>query len=289
MPITEEFVIQTDQTLIEQDVPLHARPFGVVMAWMKVTNVGGDLLSPALWNPVKAIYQKLYPSGDFSMPAMLIGGVALRDRFYPARVNVGFGTINIDPVKCIEIPPQELRVIWQQRPDQVWRAIYAVADLWDFAYGVNDLRSAKPEACVLWANAQSAIASTARTLTATQDHDAAVQSACLAAELSMKGVLAHLGWDEPRYRKLSHHLPELAQAIINERPSSGDAHLKAAADQFPDYVKTRYGPHGLTRVQLMGLAMRSQFVAAEALRRVSDRNLAGQIEHGPDAVPRRDF
>jgi hypothetical protein len=70
-----------------------------------------------------AIYRKPYPSGDVSMPGMLIGGVAVHDRPYPARVDVGLGTFNVDPVKCTDIPPEELQAFWQQRPGQVRRAI----------------------------------------------------------------------------------------------------------------------------------------------------------------------
>jgi hypothetical protein len=54
---------------------------------------------------------------------MLIGGVAVHDRPYPARVDVGLGTFNVDPVKCTDIPPEELQAFWQQRPGQVRRAI----------------------------------------------------------------------------------------------------------------------------------------------------------------------
>ncbi|WP_205418298.1 hypothetical protein, partial [Pseudomonas coronafaciens] len=56
--------------------------------------------------------------------------------------------------------------------------------------------------------------------------------------------------------------------------------------QFPDYVGTRYATHGMTRIELMVLAMRAQFVAAEALRRVSDRDFASMLEADPRNCPR---
>ena len=54
--------------------------------------------------------------------------------------------------------------------------------------------------------------------------------------------------------------------------------LKNIATAFPDYVKTRYHDHGLSRTQLMELCVKSQFIAAEALRRISNRNLINQLD-----------
>lgn len=56
--------------------------------------------------------------------------------------------------------------------------------------------------------------------------------------------------------------------------------LLEACKGFPNYVSTRYSSHGLKRTELMALAMRSQFVAAEAVRCFSDRNLASKIDDG---------
>jgi len=42
----------------------------------------------------------------------------------------------------------------------------------------------------------------------------------------------------------------------------------------------------MTRTELMVLAMRAQFAAAEALRRVSDRDLASMLEADPNTSRR---
>ncbi|SFU67486.1 hypothetical protein [Nitrosospira multiformis] len=109
-------------------------------------------------------YKQLYPSGDFSMPGLLIGGVGLRDRMYSVRISVGYGTRQIDPISLIDISQQELEIIWRNYPQQVWRAIYSIADLWDFAYSVEDLREQNRDADQLWQNARSNITATAQTL-----------------------------------------------------------------------------------------------------------------------------
>jgi len=55
---------------------------------------------------------------------------------------------------------------------------------------------------------------------------------------------------------------------------------------FPNYVGARYAAHGLTRVQLMELAMRAQYVAADVIRRITDRNFGGEMEARNDTPSR---
>lgn len=160
--IDTEFVRKADDDLVAKNLKLHQRPFHVAMAWMKAENLSGDLFDKAIWDPLMEIYRALYPSGDFSMPAMLRGGVALRDQMHPVEVAVGYGTVGVNPIDCIKIPRAELEVIFKHYPDQGWRAFYGVADLWDFAYGVNDLSHGAGDAPQLLANAQSSLAATAR-------------------------------------------------------------------------------------------------------------------------------
>jgi len=287
--INRAFIEKTDKDLIEQDISLHARPFHVALEWIKVNRISGDIFSAELWDPLMENYKQLYPSGDFSMPSLLVGCVGLRDQAYLAEVNIGYGIGTIDPIKCIDIPQSELEVIWNQDPRQVWRAIYSVSDMWDFSYGIDDLREQSQDADQLWSNARSALTSTARTLAGGQDLASSVQSSCLAAELAMKGSLAFLGWTKPRRRKLNHHLSKLAEAIISCSSLPSDESLMNACNAFPDYINTRYEAHDLTRVQLIELGMRSQYVAAEALRRVSDRNFAGELEAAHESPTREEM
>lgn len=288
-PIDEAFVIKKDNELLAQDVPLYARPLQVGVAWMREKRFSGNLLDTAFSDPLMAIYRRLYPTGDFAMPAMLVGGVAFRDQMYVARANIGYGEVNVDPLKCIDINRQELEFLFKHFPEQVWRGFYAVCDLWDFGYGVDDVITLRTPSEELLMNARSSLAATPRILSGEVDIDTAVQTTCLTAELAMKAALKHLGATDKELKDLSHHLPKLAGALIAKKPTSFDAKLVTAASKFPDYVDTRYSSHGLMRIQLMELAMRAQFVAAEAVRRISDRNMAGDMEARPDTPARADL
>jgi uncharacterized DUF497 family protein len=79
-------------------------------------------------------------------------------------------------------------------------------------------------------------------------------------------------------KKLSHHLPKLAAELIKIRPARNDERLLHACSNFPNYVESRYASHGMTRLELMALSMRALFVASEAIRRISQRNMANEME-----------
>jgi hypothetical protein len=285
MTLDETFVADIDRKLIDRGMALHQRPFHVALAWFDLNRISGNLFADEVWQPLMEIYRRIYPSGDFSIPSLLVGAVAVRDQVYPARVQLAYGTVPIDPLKCIDIEASELEAHWKREPEQIWQAMYSVADLWDFAYSLQDLEHQNPDADTLWSNARSAIASTAQILRGPLNTEAAIQSSCLAAELSMKGVLAYLGWSEQRRRRFSHSLEGLAEAVVTERPSTRDDAFITACRSFPNYVQTRYEAHGLTRLQLVKLCLRSQYVAANAVRRISGRNLATQIEADPQTRP----
>lgn len=287
-PIDEHFILATDAELLAQDLKLHQRPFHVVMRWMKVNGHSGDVFDKRIWGPLMETYRRLYPSGDFSIPPMLSGGVAIRDQMYSVRVPLGYGTVSIEPLKLIEIPQAELELAFRHFPDQGWRAFYGACDALDFAYGVDDLireGTPKPD---LFVNARSNVSATTRILQGDVDIDAAVQSSCLSAELALKGALAHLGLNDQALKALSHSLPNLAAKLVELAPGPKDARLIAAVQQFPNYVGARYAAHGLTRIQLMELAMRAQFVAADAVRRITERRMGIEMESRNDTPPRAD-
>lgn len=289
MMISREFVEQLDVQLIRDDVPLHARPFNVVLAWIREQNVSWNVLDPKIWDPLKAVYRELYPSGDFSVPSLLVGAVQLRDTTYLATAELGYGQFVVDPVKSIDIADSEFRLIWERHPEQGWSAIYSVADIWDLAYSMADLSGKNRIADDLWANTRSSIASTAHALKSGAGGSSAIQSACLSAELAMKGVLAYLGLSDLQLRKFSHNIEALSRAVVEKDPRANDRFFLAACAGFPNYVESRYKSHQLTKVQLGKLGMRAQYVAAEAIRRLSKRDLATTIEEASDSMPRPNF
>lgn len=287
--INRRFVEELDEQLIRTDVPLHARPFNVALAWIQQQNASWNVLDSKIWNPLNSIYSELYPSGDFSVPSLLVGAVQLRDTTYFATAELGYGQFTVDPVKSIDIPAAEFQLIWERHPDQVWSAIYSVADIWDLAYSIEDLARKNQIADDMWANARSAIASTAYALKSGGGGSSAIQSACLSAELAMKGVLVCLGAPESQLKKIGHNIEALGRKLVETESRANDDFFLAACAGFPNYVESRYTSHQLKKVQLGKLGMRAQYVAAEAVRRLSKRDFAATIEGASGSVPRLNF
>lgn len=283
--IDEEFVRKLDDKLIIDDIELHARPYCVVYEWMNNNNLDlNNQKFDSILMSVRNIYTSLYPSGDFSLPPLLSAGVAIRDHFYPVKINLAFGITEFSPLKCIDISEKELENVFKYHPDDGWRAFYGVLDLWDFAYGFDDIIkkdiNSESEACL--SNARSQISTTCRTLMGSNDLDGAIQSACLTAELSLKGALFYLGENRKSFRDNigdnGHNLVDAAKLLVSKKSSMKDEYLIKICSKFPNYSQSRYSLSELTRLDLMNLAMRSIFIASEAIRRISTRNVAEYAE-----------
>ena len=281
-----EFVRRVDAELINSDMPLYARPFHVIRTWMQENRVSGNIFDEALTSSVLSAYKQLYPSGDFALPPLSLGGVAFADQWYFVRIPVAYGNFRVDPLDAIEIPRSELEEAWKRSPENGWRAFYSVADLYDFGFSLDDLHKTAASSPTLWDRAAASLCAASSTLRTGYSIDDAIQSAHLAAETAIKGTLNHLGVNEARRRELGHSLPALADELISLAPRANASRLKDACDRFPAYVTTRYERHGLSTAEIMRLAMRAQYVAAEALRCVSDRNLAEMLKNDPATPPR---
>ena len=78
--ISIDDIRKIDDQLISQNVLIHQRPFQTTLEWMRLNKIQGDISS--FYKQVEEIYQKLYPRLKFSIPNLLIGGIAFRDQIY---------------------------------------------------------------------------------------------------------------------------------------------------------------------------------------------------------------
>lgn len=288
--ITLNDIKRYDETFRSEGVDLPSRPMGAGFKWLEENKIEFFDFPEldALMEKALELFQTLYPGRDFNEYGIFHGGVSFRGEVYKASVKVVYGmSVQIEPLKSIEISEAELQMIEREFPEDFWEGFYSVADLWDFAYGIDDLRNQNQDADDSWQQARSQLASTYRTLDASHDLDSAIQSICMTAELSLKGVLYLKGVSKKKIREMSHDLGALTIAVNACTVSTNPGRLELAVNRFPPYVKSRYKPSGLTKPQLLKLAMQSQFVAGECLRRISLRDLAFQIEAAVNSQPRR--
>lgn len=135
--------------------------------------------------------------------------------------------------------------------------------------------------------ATSNLADAANNLPTAFSVDSVLQPICMVAELSLKAALVRNGADPYSFKgKDGHDLAKLADRLAVELPHRDDPRVKELIDRLPPYVASRYKPAGLSRFDVVRLALGVQFVAASTVRRSSDRDLAAELETGGWPAPR---
>ena len=229
---------------------------------------------------IQSDYARIVPEANSTWPGMGIGIAVSVDRVRKFVTPIAYGTVHIVPWQTLDFAsPQEW---WSWcREDRAISAetAFAVADMFDFSYGMNDGSAGRPEATILWKMAASNLADVANNLPVASGVDSVIQPICMIAELSLKALLVACG-DSPDdlKGKYGHNLAKLVQAVALTKPHRDDALLENLIANLPPYVASRYGPAGLTRLKVVRLALGAQFVAASTLRRVSSRDMAQGFE-----------
>lgn len=283
---TDQELIRLDAQFAEKNIPFHARPLAAAEA---ILQTGFNFHDPRL----KAIcdaYEKLFPEARSTWPGMGAGMVASVDRVRAVTTSVIFGQVNLTPSSGLGFSDDLEWINWcrGERKIQI-QSTFAFADIYDFAYALGDLRHHEDtKAFTLWRNAAAQLATTASHLASSGNPgDAVLQNIGLTAELAIKGSLLHVGMKEKElsYKPYGHNYVALAERLIELRPHRDDPVLLHCLQQLPDYVQSRYNSSNLSRLQIIQLALGTQFVAASAVRRIAIQDIAVQVEQhfGPRA------
>ncbi|WP_159876103.1 hypothetical protein [Aquitalea denitrificans] len=279
-----------DRKYAEEGIVVHQRPFRAAMELL-----GSGFVMSAVGNPdVKRImdaYAAMVPEVETSWPGAGIGVIASIDQVRKALFPIVFGTVTLEPWQMAGFSSAKEWWNWC-RQDLVIAAevAFASADLHDFTMGLNNLVHANPDALTLWQMSRSNLEDAANTLPSTFSHDSVIQPICMVAELSMKAALVWDGIASDSFKgRDGHNLVSLAQRMAVARPHRDDARVQAVVASLPPYVASRYKPAGLKRLQVIRLALGVQFVAASSLRRITDADLAIQMEEDDWPGPRPAF
>lgn len=280
-----------DRQYAKQGLHLHQRPFRAAI----------DLLGPSFsmgvgGNPevekITAAYRAMIPEVSTSWPGMGIGLAISVDRVRKVVVPVIFGAGRpIQPWQALGFDSPEDWWTWCREDKAIGASTsFAVADLFDFAYGVDDFKGTKADAETLWTMAASNLSDLANALPSAFSVDSVIQSVCLIVELSLKAALVANGANPNGFKGPSgHDLVGLARRMAAEMPHRDDPLVELVVAKLPPYVASRYKPAGLTRLEVVELALGAQFVAASSVRRLSGRDLAAQMEAGGWPGPRLPF
>ncbi|TGP31524.1 hypothetical protein EN828_25385 [Mesorhizobium sp. M2D.F.Ca.ET.185.01.1.1] len=292
MSWTVEDLRKLDLRYAEEGVHMHqraARAAKDLLGSSYSLGVGGN---PEVQKIMDA-YRAMIPEAADSWPGMGIGLAVSVDQVRKMVAPVIFGNRGA-PIEVWRSLGFQSQLDWQHwcREDAniAAESHFAFADLYDFTYGVDDLKGSKPEAQKLWHMAGSNLGDAANALPTSFSVDSMIQSICMVVELSVKAALVFNGADPKEFKgSKGHDLATLAKRMSVEMPHRDDPLIQAVIAELPPYVKSRYEPAGLTRLKVARLALAVQFVAASTARRLSQRDLASQMEVGGWPAPRRPF
>lgn len=274
--ISIDDIRKIDDQLISQNVLIHQRPFQTTLEWMRLNKIQGDISS--FYKPVEDIYQKLYPRQKFSISNLLIGGIAFRDQIYITRIPVIKG---INLFDFVDIDPSELALMHNVYFEQYKKAVYSICDLYDIAFGIDDILKEKEsnEILVYWLEMiLSSTMSAAFALSENINLANAIQSSLLSIELAVKSSLMYLGCDYEHITSLRHSKKKIKENLISYKIINETDDFFEIYDSLPEYVDARYNPQNLSKQVLVDIAIKSQFLVSEIIRKISKRNLAESIQ-----------
>lgn len=278
---TDQDILRLDKKLAEQGVPFHARPFHAAVEILGNEFHLGSAPNPA-YEEIDLAYTRLFPSVATTWPGAGVGIVASVDQVRKVTQGVAYVCVEMSVDKGLGFNSQAEWFEWCRNERDIGaRSCYALADIHDFINGINHAGPhSLPSALALWAQAASNLEDVANCLSQSYMSSTIIQSICLVAELAMKGTLYQSGMTEAEIKSLSHNHKKIARKMISVYPHRDDELLQRAASRLPDYVAVRYADSGLSRLEIIDLALGVQFIAASSLRRVGDTDLAAEMDGG---------
>ena len=165
--------------------------------------------------------------------------------------------------------------------EQYKKAAYSICDLYDIAFGIDDIlkEKASNEILVYWLEMiLSSTMSAAFALSEEINLDNAIQSSLLSVELAAKSSLMYLGCDYEHITSLRHSKKKIKENLISYKIINENDDFFEIYDSLPEYVKTRYNPQNLSKQALVDIAIKSQFLVSKIIRKISKRNLAESIQ-----------
>lgn len=285
MNITPEQIWALDKKYAEEGVAFHARP---LRAAIDIVGNGFCIGPPGFTNPdvevVCRMYEKLIPETVTQWPGRGTGIAASVDQVKKFTIGVAFGTVNITVERALGFESKQDWERWcRNDPEIANKCGQSFMDAYEFAYGVQVLgRKSNERSIAWWHQAQSNLEVIADSLSSCYRTNSVLQPICMLAELSMKGTLHHFGVSEADLRNTKiygHQHIALATKMAELSQSKEDPVVLSLVNTLPNYVKNRYDDSGMTRLQIVELALGAQFIAASAMRRLVEEPILKQVNN----------
>lgn len=281
---TDEDLLKLDKHYAQEGVHPHQRPFRAALDLLKPSfQIGPSFVGKFAKDDAAEImsaYRRLIPEIESNWPGFGIGIVASVDRVRRVTLGVRHGEGMITTWEELGFATPEEWAAWCRNDHFIARqSEFTFADIWDFAYGFDELRHFNVDAEQLWKMTRSNLEDVANALPFSFSVDSILQPILLLVELSLKACLAFHGVSvEDLKNKYSHNIAKLFDKTKEMAPHRDDALIDGFIRKMPSYVGSRYNSHGLTRLQVVELALAAQFVAASTVRRAGGSDLAAEME-----------
>ena len=212
---------------------------------------------------IRVLHATLYRPKDVAIGVLHGGAFMFHGIAAHVYVPIILGRVKIDPFEFCDLSPNQIEWV-RSSPAQERAYLVNFCNLFDFSaclHPMGDYDEVPESALPLLQLAAFQTQSAGATLSAAFDNRGAVQSALVAAELSMKAALAGAGTEESELKALGHDLVRLAKAV-------GDAYEKfelravmELARGLPELVPNRYSPKQPGRNETGSIVMSSQAIA----------------------------
>ena len=240
---------------------------------------GGDREHPLL-KRIRALHATLYRRKDIAIGGLHGGAFMFHGVTTHVFVPLFFGASNIDPFEFCDLLPQQIEWL-RSYPEQERAYVVNFCNLFDFTaclFPMGDYGRAPESALPLLQLAAFQTQSAGATLCAAYDSRGAVQSALVAAELSMKAALAGAGAEEDELKDLGHDLMNLAKAMGNTYETFELSTVIEHVRVLPQLVPNRYSPEQPKRNETGSIVMSSQAIAGAVARVLTGGSLLSQME-----------
>ena len=277
---TDNDLLELDERYAAAGIAFHARPLRAAMEILGRSFSLGLLPNPEVSSIVEA-YARLFPDIDNTWPGIGTGLAASVDRVRKVRVSVVYGNMRFAPHEEFGFNDAQEWKGWCRYDRAVAaKSCFAAADIFDLTYGFHDLRGRSQVADDHWTLTLSNLETVANTLSDSFSAPAVTQAVCMTAELSLKAALLFLGEDGKilASQEYGHKVDRLAELLAEKVPHRDDPLVGEIVRRLPDYVESRYSVTHLRRIELIELGLGVQFVAASSIRRLTDQDVASQME-----------
>lgn len=270
-----------------EDIPMHQRPLKAAIEILG-SSVSFESLDPIEVKKIVQAYKTVLPEADSSWPGAGIGLISSLDKTKKIVLPLNYGKSSFIAWKIAGFTTHKEYNNWCHNKQNIALGVdYAIADIYDLSMGLEHVKNTNTEAATYWELAQSCLEDLSNALPNLTSNDTIIQSIHMTSELSLKAALIYQGAKIKDIK--SHDLDLLAKKIFSARRHRDDENITSVIHKMPHFVNSRYSSAGMTRLQVVKLAIGSQFIAASTLRRLTECDLSQTIEKVSNTGPRSLF